>query len=112
MSLWFSSRAARVVALALLLALPWSAHADTPPSSPAVPTGDGHFMYGGKYLGSIGIGTDRPATVLDAPIGEIRPGSSGASCTAQIGGAIRYADAKLQVCDGANWRVLVMEPAR
>jgi hypothetical protein len=60
----------------------------------------------------IGIGTNRPVTVLDAPFGEIKPGSSGAACTAQIAGAIRYADAKLQVCDGKNWRMLALEPAR
>ena len=73
---------------------------------------DGKVREGGKNLGAIGTGTDRSVTVLDAPFSEIKPGGGGAACTAQTAGDHRYADAKLQVCDGASWRVVALEPAR
>ena len=111
MFLVFVSRAARVVALTLLLALPWSAHAAAPSASPAAQVGQ-PAVFGGEAIGSVAIGTNFPVAAVDAPKGEIKPGSSGKPCTAQLGGAIRYADGKLKVCDGASWRVLVMDPAR
>ncbi len=42
--------------------------------------------------------------------GEVIVGSSGAPCTAPFEGAIRYADKKLQFCDGTGWRVLSVTP--
>ena len=114
MSFRHSPRPANLAAFCLvaLLAVAHLAHADTAAGTPAVPSYDGKVLEGGENLGAIGIGTNRPVTVLDAPTGEIKPGSSGAACTAQIAGAIRYADVKLQVCDGTSWRVVALEPAR
>lgn len=114
MSFRDSPRPANLAALCLIVLLTGAhpAHADTAAGTPAVPSYDGKVLEGGKNLGAIGIGTDRPVTVLDAPFGEIKPGSSGAACTAQIAGAIRYVNARLQVCDGASWRVVALEPAR
>lgn len=42
--------------------------------------------------------------------GEVIVGSSGAACTAAFEGAIRYANKKLQFCDGTGWRVLSVTP--
>lgn len=107
-------RPANIAALCLIVLLTAAhpAHANTAAGTPAVLSYNGRTVFGGENLDSIGIGTNRPVTVLDAPFGEIKPGSSGAACTAQIAGALRYADAKLQVCDGTAWRVVALEPAR
>jgi hypothetical protein len=51
-----------------------------------------------------GIGTTKPLATLDVSRGEVKIGSTGAPCTAQIAGAIRYADSHLQLCDGTGWR--------
>ena len=113
MSFQLPLRVAHLAALCLIVlvaALP--AQADTASGTPAVPSYEGKVLEGGENLGAIGIGTNRPVTVLDAPTGEIKPGSSGAACTMQIAGALRYAAGKLQVCDGASWRVVALEPAR
>jgi hypothetical protein len=113
MSFQLPFRAARLAALcSIVLVATLPAHAGTAAGTPAVLSYNGRTVFGGENLDSIGIGTNRPATVLDAPFGEIKPGSSGAACTAQIAGAIRYANARLQVCDGASWRVVALEPAR
>ena len=114
MSFRHSPRPANLAALCLIALLTGAhpAQADTAAGTPAVPSYDGKVLEGGENLGAIGIGTNRPVTVLDAPFGEIKPGSSGAACTAQIAGALRYAEGKLKVCDGASWRVLALEPAR
>jgi hypothetical protein len=63
---------------------------------------------GGVILnaGNVGIGTAKPTTALDAHNGEIRVGSSGKPCTAEIAGAIRYADKNLQFCNGKGWQIL------
>ncbi len=63
---------------------------------------------GGVILnaGNVGIGTAKPTSALDAPKGEIRPGSSGKPCTAEIAGAIRYADETLQFCNGTDWQII------
>ena len=53
---------------------------------------------------SQGIGTSQPASAIDVGAGEVKIGSSGAVCTPTIEGAIRYADKKLQFCDGEGWR--------
>jgi len=110
MSLWFSSRALRLVALALFIALPLSARADAPPTSGY--TGfTGIEIYSDARLNRAGIGIPQPQTTLDVA-GEIKPSSSGAACTATIAGALRYASGKLQLCDGTSWRNLALEPAK
>jgi hypothetical protein len=55
--------------------------------------------------GRIGrVGTREPAATLDVYQGEVKLGSTGAACTKAIAGTIRYADKKLQLCDGEEWR--------
>jgi hypothetical protein len=114
MSFRHSPRTANLAAFCLIVLLTGAhpAHAGTAAGTPAVLSYNGRTVFGGENLDSIGIGTNRPATVLDAPFGEIKPGTSGAACTTQIAGALRYAEGKLQVCDGASWRVVALEPAR
>jgi hypothetical protein len=65
-------------------------------------TGENFFVE--TKTGHIGIGTSQPASAVDAGAGEVKVGSSGAVCTRSIEGAIRYAEKKLQFCDGAGWR--------
>jgi hypothetical protein len=64
----------------------------------------GSNFYVDAKTGHVGIGTAQPASAVDAGIGEVKVGSSGAACTRAIEGAIRYADKKLQFCDGGGWR--------
>lgn len=51
-------------------------------------------------------GTSQPTDGINAHIGEIIVGSSGAACALAYEGAIRYADKKLYFCDGEGWRAL------
>jgi hypothetical protein len=52
----------------------------------------------------------------DAPLqifaGAIRIGSTRASCSAAYAGALRYADGKLQLCDGTSWRKISLDKAQ
>jgi hypothetical protein len=77
-----------------------------PPCARAANTVDvtGSNFYVDAKTGHIGIGTAQPASSVDAGIGEVKVGSSGAACTRAIEGAIRYADKRLQFCDGEGWR--------
>jgi hypothetical protein len=70
----------------------------------------GEIMSG--YNGRVGVGTVRPAATLDVYQGEIKIGSSGAACTKELPGALRYADARLQLCDGAGWRNVSLDKAQ
>jgi hypothetical protein len=56
--------------------------------------------------GRVGIGTVRPAATLDVYKGEIKVGSSGASCTKELAGTIRFAGDQLQVCNSYGWQSL------
>jgi hypothetical protein len=67
-------------------------------------TGENFFVE--NKTGHVGIGTSEPASAIDVGAGEVKIGSSGAVCTPTIEGAIRYADKKLQFCDGEGWRSL------
>jgi len=62
--------------------------------------------------GRVGIGTTAPKATLDVYQGEIKIGSSGAPCTAEIAGAMRYDNAHLQFCDGAGWRNVSLDKAQ
>ena len=64
--------------------------------------------YDGKR---VGIGTMQPAATLDVYHGELKIGSTGAACTAELAGALRSADNKLQFCDGAAWRNVSLDKA-
>jgi hypothetical protein len=65
-------------------------------------TGDNFYV--DPKTGHIGIGTSQPASAVDAGMAEIKVGWSGAACPRAIEGAIRYADKRLQFCDGEGWR--------
>jgi hypothetical protein len=52
----------------------------------------------------VGIGTTQPLATLDVSRGEIKIGSTGAACTHTLAGTLRYAAARLQLCDGRQWR--------
>jgi hypothetical protein len=59
----------------------------------------------------VGIGTPKPFATLDDSLGEIKIGSTGASCTAVLAGTLRYANSRLQLCDGADWRNVSLDKA-
>jgi len=60
----------------------------------------------------VGIGTSQPAATLDVYQGEIKIGSTGSACTAEIAGAMRSENAHLQFCDGAGWRNVSLDKAQ
>jgi hypothetical protein len=59
--------------------------------------------YDGKR---VGIGTTRPAATLDVYQGEIKIGSTGVACTAELAGALRSAGKHLEFCDGSGWQII------
>jgi hypothetical protein len=65
----------------------------------------GQIMSDGR-IGRVGIGTREPAATLEVYQGEIKLGSTGASCTKALAGAIRFADDQLWVCNSYGWRPL------
>ena len=69
------------------------------------------FIYSDGATGRVGIGTAKPAATLDVSEGEVKLGSTGAACAAALAGAIRYADKRLQFCDGAGWRNVSLDKA-
>jgi hypothetical protein len=75
----------------------------TTPVRPSLKDFAGQIEADGK-TGRVGIGTREPAATLDVYHGEIKLGSTGVPCTALLAGTLRYADNKLQLCDGARWR--------
>jgi hypothetical protein len=77
-----------------------------PPCAHAADSVDvtGSNFYVDAKTGHIGIGTAQPASAVDAGIGEVKVGSSGAACTRAIEGAIRYAHKKLHLRDSEGWR--------
>jgi hypothetical protein len=82
-------------------------------AQPAQPVNDfaGQILSSGK-TGRVGIGTREPAATLDVYQGEVKIGSTGAACTKALAGTIRYADTKLQFCDGAGWRNVSLDKAQ
>jgi hypothetical protein len=73
----------------------------------------GYFQaLGGGYAaaflgGNVGIGTATPKSLVHAYGGEIQVGSSGASCAAANGGAIRFSGSTLYYCDGSStWQTI------
>ena len=52
--------------------------------------------------GYVGIGTTSPQSKLHVQAGEVQVGSSGASCAAAVGGAIRFSGSTLYYCDGTS----------
>jgi hypothetical protein len=95
-----------VLAVALVLCIQLPARADQPPANDVA----GQVVTG--YEGRVGIGTRQPAATLDVYQGEVKIGSTGTACTAALAGTLRYADAKLQLCDGASWRKVSLDPER
>ena len=71
----------------------------------------GQIMSDGR-IGRVGIGTKEPAATLDVYQGEVKIGSTGAPCTKALAGTLRYADTKLQLCDGADWRNVGLDKAQ
>ncbi len=53
--------------------------------------------------GSVGIGTANPMSALHIYNAEVQIGSSGASCTANNAGAVRYSGGTLYFCNGSTW---------
>jgi hypothetical protein len=78
----------------------------------SAPSDFAHQIYVDSNTQKVGIGTKEPAAPLDVYHGEIKIGSSGAPCTAILAGAIRYADSKLQICDGTGWRNVSLDKAQ
>ena len=68
------------------------------------PSNFAHQIYVDSNNAHVGIGTEEPAAAFDVYRGEIKIGSSGTACTAALAGALRYADTRLQLCDGTGWR--------
>jgi hypothetical protein len=53
--------------------------------------------------GNVGVGTAMPQSLLHVYNGELQVSSSGAACAAANAGALRYANARLQYCNGTSW---------
>jgi hypothetical protein len=73
--------------------------------------------FGGQIMSGVdrrrvGIGTREPAATLDVYQGEVKIGSSGAACMGALAGTLRYANSKLQLCDGAGWRNVSLDKAQ
>jgi len=83
----------------LLLSTPSIARADGTDAKSATPAID---LYSDSH--GVGIGTMQPLVTLDVSRGEIKIGSTGAVCTHMLAGTLRYATARLQLCDGRQWR--------
>jgi hypothetical protein len=62
-----------------------------------------------SHDGHVGIGTEAPVATLDVYKGEIKIGSSGAACTKELAGMIRFAANQLQVCNSHGWQSLAAE---
>jgi hypothetical protein len=66
------------------------------------------FLWNGQFnlyisnTGYVGIGTTAPQARLDVN-GEVRVGNSGAQCTSNNAGAIRWTGTGFQGCNGSNW---------
>jgi hypothetical protein len=92
----------------LVLAAPPS-FADTAASAtpPARAANDfaGQIMSNG-IPGRVGIGTKLPAATLEVYRGEIKLGSTGAACTKELVGTIRFAEDQLWGCNSYGWRPL------
>jgi hypothetical protein len=99
-----------IIAAAALLSFADTAVSATPPARAANDFA-GQVMSDGS-MGRVGIGTREPAATLDVYQGEIKLGSTGTPCTKVLAGAIRYADTKLQLCDGASWRNVSLDKAQ
>jgi hypothetical protein len=98
-----------ILAFGLLLCVQHSADADEASARP-LPDFSGQIMSG--YQGSrVGIGTREPAATLDVYQGEVKIGSTGASCTKELTGTLRSVNSKLQFCDGAGWRNVSLDKA-
>jgi hypothetical protein len=96
----------------LILALGFSLCVQHPAEAEQPPAND----FGGQIISGVdgkrvGIGTMQPAVTLDVYQGEIKLGSTGVACTGTLAGTLRYADAKLQLCDGAGWRNVSLDKA-
>jgi hypothetical protein len=55
--------------------------------------------------GNTGIGTAQPLATLDVP-GEVKLGSTGAACTPQLAGTVRFEHDQLSVCNSRGWQPL------
>jgi hypothetical protein len=97
--------------LLILLAVAPSAWADDATKKSAKqPIGVFTWDDGDKVL--VGVGTTKPLATLDVTRGEVKIGSTGAPCTATLGGTLRYAESKLQFCDGTGWRNVSLDKAQ
>jgi hypothetical protein len=71
----------------------------------------GVFTYDDGTKIVVGVGTSKPLATLDVSRGEIKVGSTGAACTSELAGTLRYAHSQLQLCDGAGWRNVSLDKA-
>jgi hypothetical protein len=101
-------------ALAFLLMSAAPSLADTAnaraPAQPPLNDFAGQIMSNGK-TGRVGIGTQTPAATLEVYKGEIKLGSTGAACTKELTGTIRFADDQLWVCNSTGWRAVLVSAA-
>jgi hypothetical protein len=96
-----------LVALFVLVLLVWAARADTANGPEQNST-----IYSDGRTGRVGIGTAEPLATLDVSEGEIKLGSTGVACGAGLAGTLRYAEKRLQFCDGAGWRNVSLDKAK
>ena len=100
----------RCVSVFLFLAVLWAVHPAA--ADPSPPNSFAGQVISDAKTGRVGIGTADPTATLDVYKGEIKIGSTGAACTAQLAGAMRSADTRLQYCDGASWRNVSLDKAQ
>jgi len=109
--IWRASALACLCCIFVIPALADQSAGSTPVAQPPVNDFAGQILSNGK-TGRVGIGTREPAATLDVYQGEVKIGSTGAACTKALAGAIRYAAATLQLCDGAGWRNVSLDKAQ
>jgi hypothetical protein len=88
---------------ALLLAATGAAPASALISSEEGKSGATVTLYDGGN-GHLGINAAHPASKFDVRGGEVRVGNSGAACSKNNEGAIRYDDNRLWVCNAKGWQ--------
>jgi hypothetical protein len=96
--------------IAIFLAAPLARESDGG-GKPAVPP-IGMYTWDDGNTVLVGVGTTKPLATLDVTRGEVKIGSTGTACGAKLAGTLRFAESKLQLCDGISWRNVSLEKAQ
>jgi hypothetical protein len=93
----------------LLLLLPMLSVASIAHANSSDKTSAKEPIYVFSNSDGVGIGTTQPLVTLDLSRGEVKIGSTGEPCTHTLAGTLRYAAARLQLCNGQQWRNISLD---